>query len=114
MCLCAVSTPLLKWSFSYDLSDISGEVNRDELNFLLSIVLLTDASGGLTKSKWESLCAADGTVDQNKSQEVFRLVYFGGIADHEIRKQVRMTLNDMLLHTEEPHNSATIHKESFS
>lgn len=46
---------------------------------------LVDTEDGLTKAKWDSLHTDDGVVSDD--EEVYRLVYFGGVQP-EIRKQV--------------------------
>lgn len=51
----------------------------------IAILKLVDTEDGLTKERWEALHSEDGVVKDDN--EVYRLVYFGGV-QHDIRKDV--------------------------
>lgn len=51
-----------------------------------NVLEITDnAEGGLTEEVWKSMTDENGAV--NDKDEVYRLVYYGGV-QHEIRKEV--------------------------
>lgn len=56
---------------------------------IVSIDKPSDASGGLTKEKWDAFFNEEGQITD--PDEIRRLIYFGG-CDHEIRKQVWLYL----------------------
>lgn len=52
---------------------------------IISCVEPTDASSGISEQVWQSMKSSDGKISD--SDEVYRLIYFGGI-QHSLRKKV--------------------------
>lgn len=58
---------------------------REFIDCKFEIEIEVDTEDGLTKERWEALHSEDGVVKDDN--EVYRLVYFGGV-QHDIRKDV--------------------------